>query len=143
MNRSLTFTLVVASFMLLAGCIDDSASLQTDGRERALSLIRNQPVFWQPTLELYLVITRLPECQRRHLLESPDGRDSKIQIFETESGTYLLNEGKNWYQADTDACTLETKQPVAPTEQGKLLGTFEEDENGKLAFTATLPAKPQ
>ena len=124
----------LACIFLLAGCVDDSASYEIGARDHALSLIREQRYLWEDEVELSLVVTRLPDCQRRHSLENTMTGDMKIQLYETESQLFLLRHGKNWYSVDADACLVELIEPPKQGAQGTLRGTFEQHGAEKFAF---------
>jgi hypothetical protein len=52
---------------LLTACVNDGATYEIDNtREHVLSLIREQPYFWDSKVNLYLVVSRMPACMRRH-----------------------------------------------------------------------------
>ena len=52
---------------LLTACVNDGATYEIDNsREHVLSLIREQPYFWDSKVNLYLVVSRMPSCMRRH-----------------------------------------------------------------------------
>ena len=131
----------LACILLLAGCIDDSASFEIGGRDHALSLIREQRYFWEDEVELSLVVTRLPDCQRRHALESVGTRGTKIELYETEAQTFLLRQDKNWYVADSDSCSVERIETPKQGAQGNLRGTFEQEDEEKFTFVKAEPAK--
>lgn len=129
--------------LLLAGCIDDSASFAIGAHDHALSLIREQRYFWEDEVELSLVVTRLPDCQQRHSLESVAAAGLKIQLYETDSQTYLLRQNKNWYAADSDTCSMSVVEPPKEAAQGTLLGAFEQDDDEKFTFVkAELTKQP-
>ena len=49
--------------LLLAGCVDDTASYLIDGsKEHTIMLRRVQDWFWQDTVALTIAASRLPDC---------------------------------------------------------------------------------
>jgi hypothetical protein len=131
-------TLLVCS-LFFAGCIDDSASYQIGGSDHALTLIRMQPYFWQEDIEVSMVVTRLPECQRRHPLDRGGLGGASIELYETDAQKFLLREGKQWYSIESENCSLEGVDAPKSDAQGALKGKFEEDENQRLSFVDAAP----
>lgn len=123
--------------LAMAGCDADSASYLIDGnRDHSLSLLRDQPWPWSDW-EVSLVVTRQPECMRRHRLkDAPADASFKLELYESLEGGFILRQGKRWYVAETGKCQFQAfKEP--PVEPGLLLGAFD-DKDGKLKFK---PAK--
>jgi hypothetical protein len=120
---------------VLGGCVNDAASYLIDGRDHALTLLRQQPYFWSKQTELNFVVARFPDCQRRHSLKPAEDGDTHASLMETGPGTYLLQRGHDWYALDTKSCGL---QPVsAPAKTGyRNVGAFDPS-SGKLRFVAS------
>lgn len=126
----------------LSGCVNDGIAMVIDGPDHAISLIRQQPRFWEKRLELELVVARLPDCQRRHKLQPAAlNGDFKVEVYMTGPDTYLLEQGKNMYLTETQTCQGFRRLTEMPEGgKGELLGVFRE-EKGKLVFVAAQPAK--
>lgn len=119
---------------VLAGCEGDSASYMIGGnRDHALTLFRDKPWPWSDW-ELNIVVSRLPECMRRHPLKAAPGDGAfKLEIYRSLEGGFILRQGKRWYVAETEKCQLQQfKEP--PAEPGELIGSFS-DKSGLLKFT--------
>lgn len=142
MKRKLSHAMFCLLALMLAGCDADSASYMIHGnRDHSLSLLRDKPWPWSDW-ELSMVVTRQPECMRRHRLkDAPEDGAFKLELYESLEGGYILRQGKRWYVTETGKCQLQAfKAP--PVEPGILLGTFEE-KNGSLKFkSATAKAVP-
>lgn len=119
---------------LLSACINDAATYEIDNtREHVLSLIREQPYFWDNKVELYMVVSRMPACMRRHSmgLGMPT---TKIEIYQVPSGAFIVKAGKRMYATETQNCVNFVKMDGEPIEgMGKLMGTFRE-KKGTLVF---------
>ena len=119
---------------LLSACINDAATYEIDNtREHVLSLIREQPYFWDSKVELYMVVSRMPACMRRHPmgLGTPT---TKVEIYQVPSGAFIVKAGKRMYATETQNCVNFVKMDGEPVEgMGKLMGTFRE-KKGKLVF---------
>ena len=119
---------------LLSACVNDGASYEIDGtREHVLSLIREQPYFWDKKVNLYMVVSRMPTCMRRHGMGSGT-ETSKVEIYQVPSGAFIVKVGKRMYATETQNCVNFVKMDGEPAEgMGKLMGTFRE-KKGVLVF---------
>ena len=123
----------------LAGCVDDTASYQVEGsQEHALVLMRQQRYFWSDNTDLMLVVARLPDCQRRHNLKPAPLPQTRVVLYEVAPNQFQLQQGDNWYVAETGGCTLQPLE-AAPDAPGKLLGTFDRKDD-RLRFIPAPPA---
>jgi hypothetical protein len=122
---------------LLSACVNDGATYEIDGtREHVLSLIREQPYFWDKKVNLYMVVSRMPTCMRRHSMGT-GMENSKVEIYQVPSGAFIIKSGKRLYATETQTCEGFAKMESEPVEgMGKLMGTFRV-KNGKLIFEKT------
>ena len=127
---------------LLTACVNDGASYEIDNtREHVLSLIREQPLFWESKLELFMVVSRMPACMRRHPMGTGTAT-SKVEIYQVPSGAFIVKVGKRMYATETQNCVNFVKMDGEPAEgMGKLMGTFRE-KKGVLVFVPEEDAKP-
>jgi hypothetical protein len=127
--------------LLLTGCINDRASYNIDGHNYALTIIRDQRYFWDQKLEMSVVAARLPDCQRRHKLPMTAPAESKIELYQTGSATFILKLSGVMYLVETTTCEgFQKLAEVPPNGLGDHLGDFYEVD-GKYRFVAT-PAAP-
>lgn len=132
MRRRLPCLLILAA-LTLAGCgPSDNASVPIQGSDHSLTLIREKPYLWSDGWELSLVVTRMPDCMRRHHLKKAGDGKFKTDLFRTDQGGWIVRQGKKWYVAETQNCQLQ-KFESQPPEPGVLVGSFIEKE-GKLQF---------
>lgn len=128
--------------LLLAACVDDSASYYVDGNTsgHALTIHRAQEHFWSSEASVELILSRLPDCQRRMVLEQSPAEEVEIELYSNGDNIWTLRSGKTAWQVDTQTCTQFAEAKGDP---GELVGVFR-DENGKLAFAAAVvvPAGP-
>jgi len=119
---------------LLTACVNDGATYEIDNtREHVLSLIREQPYFWDSKVELYLVVSRMPACMRRHSMGAGTA-NSKVEVYQVPSGAFIVKVGKRMYATETQNCVNFVKMTdEPPTGMGKLMGTFRE-KKGELVF---------
>jgi hypothetical protein len=133
--------LLVALFAapLLSACVDDRASWQIDGtREHTLTLVREQPVFWDKKVNLYLVVSRMPACTRRHSLGVGTDK-TRVTIYQVPSGAFIVQVGKRMYATESQTCESWARLEEEPADGlGEMRGAFRV-RNGELAFVAEKP----
>lgn len=129
---------------LLAGCKNETASLQFAGPDNALTLQMRQAWFWEQTADLEVVMARQPDCQRRSRLGSVALAEVNVEVLRPEAGDYaepilILRRGAQFYAVSTQNCELQSfKAP--PQATGTSLGTFRL-EGEKLKFVAAPPPR--
>lgn len=109
---------------VVAGCVNDSASYQNENGTQILTLVRQQRWLWDKKVEAAMVVSRLPDCQRRHKmgLISPQAR---VDLWQPGPGTFLIHQGRNLYLTETQTCEGWQKQETEPPGgMGEKLGTF-------------------
>lgn len=129
---------------LLAGCVDDAASYLIDGKDHALTIIREQPYFWKKTVTLDVVAARLPDCQRRHKITTAP-LNSQIELWQAGPETYLLQVGDKVFLSETQTCEgFRRLDGPPPGGMGTKLGVFRDQGQGQgLRFQAApAPANP-
>ena len=128
------FILPLLAAPLLTACVNDGATYEIDGtREHVLSLIREQPYFWDSRVDLFLVVARMPACMRRHSI-GPGTENSKVEIYQVPSGAFIVKSGKRMYATETQTCVNFAKMDAEPPEgMGKFIGTFQQ-KKGVLTF---------
>lgn len=105
----------------LAGCISDGAAFHIDGKEHSLSLVREQRFPWDRQLDLYVVASRMPDCQRRHKLRPASADGLSIEVFAVDDRTWHLRQGARMYRVETQSC--EGFQQIEKVPEGNALGT--------------------
>jgi hypothetical protein len=141
MKRFESLLLVVFCASLLTGCSSESSSYMIDGGDTALTLLRDKPYLWSGSWEMALVVTHLPECQRRHKLKSAGDGNFKLEVYRPPEGGYILHHGKRWYVAEMRGCQLQM-YAEPPSEPGELIGAFEaRDEPVRFVAEAAIAAK--
>ncbi|MDR1996686.1 hypothetical protein [Azonexus sp.] len=130
--RHLLLPLFVAP--LLAACVNDTASYSIDGTpEHSLSLVREQPVFWNDKVNLSLIVSRMPNCVRRHSLGSGTAK-TLVEVWQVPSGAFIIRVGKRMYATETQTCEGFARLDADPvTGMGELRGVFRLNQ-GQLAF---------
>lgn len=123
--RLRTVLLPLLAVPLLSACVNDGATYEIDNtREHVLSLIREQPYFWDKKVNLSLVVSRMPTCMRRHSIGSVS-LNTKVEIYQVPSGAFIVKAGKKMFATETQTCESWAKVDGEPeTGMGELRGTF-------------------
>ena len=121
--------------LLLAGCVNDSASYQIEGNEHALTVRVIQDYFWSKDATLRLTAARMPDCQRQIALGQVSLSGLEIELFASGPNLYTLRSGEDVWQVETQGCS-ELEAPEADAVTGQALGSFHLDEHDKLVFEA-------
>lgn len=124
MKRRLLFITTLLLLPLLAGCVKEPAAFLIDGGDHSLTIERNKPYFWSDGWELDLIVSRFPDCQRRHTLKKT-GEKMRVDLYRTATGAFILGQGKRWYVAETKDCRMQQFEEEPP-EPGEYLGSFRE-----------------
>lgn len=132
--RLRTALLALLAVPLLSACINDGATFEIDNtREHVLSLIREQPYFWDDKVNLYFVVARMPACMRRHELGTGTAK-TKVEVYQVPSGAFIVKAGKKMFATETQTCEGWAKVGEEPEGgMGKLIGTFRV-KKGELVF---------
>jgi len=128
------FLLPLLAAPLLTACVNDGATYEIDGtREHVLSLIREQPYFWDSKVEFYLVVSRMPACMRRHSLGTGTDK-TRVEVYQVPSGAFIVKVGKKMFATETQTCESFATMDSEPAEgMGQLMGTFRV-KKGELVF---------
>ena len=132
--------LLLLTPLLLAGCVDDSATYYIDGNQHALTVRVLQEYFWKKDVTIDLLASRMPDCQRRIPLGALPMSDVEIELFQSGENVYTLRAGEQAWRVETAGCSeLEAPEQVT----GQPLGLFHLDENKKLVFEKAEPETPK
>jgi hypothetical protein len=118
--------------LLLAGCVNESASYAINGSDHALTVIVTQDYFWNKQAGVRLIASRLPECQRQFELGKVPMADLNVELFSTGEDTFLLRAGDAMWQVETQGCTQ--LPPPSDNVQAQPIGIFHLDGSKKLVF---------
>ncbi|WP_341678187.1 hypothetical protein [Niveibacterium sp. SC-1] len=119
---------------LLSACENDAAAYAVEGRNHAITLVREQPYPFAPTVKQALVVARFPDCQRRFALDEGTAADSfRMELWALRDRLFVARQGKTWYAIGTDKCQVQKMKPIADTPPGTLVGTYRR-KNGALVF---------
>jgi hypothetical protein len=126
--------------LLLAGCVQGTASYMADGADHAISLRAEQEYFWKDAVALKLVVSNLPDCQRQFPMTTVDTNGIEVELYGAGDGVYSMRVGAQVMRVDMASCNRLT-EPTAQ-ELGQRVGTFRIGANKKLVFEQA-PDAPQ
>ncbi|WP_374338483.1 hypothetical protein [Methyloversatilis sp.] len=118
---------------LSAGCEIDNAAYMIEGKEHALIISREKPFFWSDQYELAIIVSRMPNCQRRHPMKPARLSTGTVTVFEGgEPNRYVLRQGSSrWYAVNTTDCVFAVIEK--PATEPVVLGSFR-DKGDKFSF---------
>lgn len=121
--------------LLLAGCVNDTASYQIDGKDHALTVRVVQDYFWSKEATVRLTASHMPDCLRQMDMGELPLSGLEIELFASGPNLYTLRAGEDTWQVETAGCT-QLEAPEADAVTGQALGVFHLDANKKLQFEA-------
>ena len=130
---------------LLAGCKNESATLQLAGPDYALTLQMRQAWFWSQAVDLEVVMSRQPDCLRRSRLDGAALAEVSVEVLRPEAGEFaepilILRQGARFYAVSTQNCEMQ-RFKAPPPKPGTRLGTFRL-EGEKLKFVGAPAPRP-
>jgi hypothetical protein len=134
--------LILLMPLMLAACVDDSASYYADGPvgNHALTIHRAQKHFWSKESRVELIMQRLPDCLRRIELTDMPADEVEIELLSGGDNVWTLRSGNGMWQIETQTCT---QYADVKGDGGELMGVFRDD-GGKFVYEAavieTVPA---
>lgn len=132
--RKTRLLLALPLALLLAGCVNDSASYLIDGRDHSLTIRREQSYFWKKDADISLVAARLPDCQRLHALTDANADAVKVDLYAAGEDLWNVRIDQQLWQIETRTCNGLTELQYDPkADLGRLVGSFTV-KNGKLQF---------
>jgi hypothetical protein len=126
--------LILLAPLVLAGCVNESASYVIDGNDYALSVRAEQEYFWSKQVTLRLVASRLPDCQRQMVLGKVPLGELEVELFASGENVYTLRAGEQIWQVDAQGCA---QLPTPAQAMGTPVGAFHLGPGGKLVFEQT------
>jgi hypothetical protein len=128
--------MILLAPLVLAGCVNDSASYYIDGTEHTLTVRAEQEYFWSKKVTLRLIASRLPDCQRQLVLGKLPLGELEVELFASGENVYTLRAGEQIWQVDAQACA---QLPTPAQAMGTPIGEFLLDARKKLVFKQAAP----
>ena len=142
--RTIRIGFALALSLVLSGCLFDGALYEIDGRDHGIGVNRSQNWFWQDTVKLYLIASRMPECLESRRIEDVP-RTASVELYlppqEYVEPIYIAEVNRVYYAISTASCRV---QPFAgrPDKLGQHLGSFKELPDGRFEFVRGREAAP-
>jgi hypothetical protein len=112
-----------------------------EGKDHALVLVREQPLFWDDTVKQYIVASRLPVCQHRVNIHPDKTAMAPMAVYEAGYLLWALNQGGRWYLASTETCRVQDWDNPDTQQLGQAVGSFGQ-RDGKPIFTPAASQPP-
>jgi len=109
---------------LLVACENSASSFMVDSREHSVSLLREQPYFWDGTVNQSLVVSRLPHCQRKVAIYPDETTLTPIEVFAVGNRLWALHQGPHWYLVSTEHCAVQDWKNASTELPGARVGAF-------------------
>ncbi|MCL2590983.1 MAG: hypothetical protein FWD67_08945 [Betaproteobacteria bacterium] len=131
----------LAVLPLLTACENSATSMIVENKDHALVLIREQPYFWSDKVEQYIVVSRLPTCQRRIKIHQDSVAMNPVDVYDAGPLLWALRQGGQWYLASTERCQVQDWNNSGNRPPGPAVGNFER-RDGKTVFTLIADPAP-
>lgn len=127
---------LVGVLPLLAACENSAVALSIEGKEHALTLIREQPYFWDDEVRQFVVVARLPHCQKKVRIHPGRTAIQDMAVYEAGYQLWALQQGGRWYLASTEQCLVQDWENPDGAPPGTAVGRFHL-KDGVPVFSAT------
>lgn len=115
---------LVGVLPMLAACENSAVALSIEGKEHALTLIREQPYFWDDEVRQFVVVARLPHCQKKVRIHPGRTAMQDMAVYEAGYQLWALQQGVRWYLASTEQCLVQDWENPDAVPPGALVGRF-------------------
>lgn len=89
---------------ILVGCVNDGVAYDINNdRQQSISILREQPLFWDDTVHFFVILSRMPDCTRRHTMGDGTTK-SVVDVFQVPSGAYILKMDNDYFAAEIETC---------------------------------------
>ena len=98
------FAFLFCCLPILTACVNDGVAYDINNdRQQSISVLREQPLFWDDTVHFFVILSRMPDCTRRHTMG--DGTTAtEIDVFQVPSGAYILKMDARYFAAEIETC---------------------------------------
>lgn len=123
----------------LSACENAAAPYMIDGAAHAITLVREQRWFCSSEVEQALVVSKMPNCQRRFAIRSGTTDSLKIEVFIAGDELWAFRDGRYWYLASPEKCRVQEWIDPPATPPGREIGVFVMRDGG-VVFEPVQPA---
>lgn len=128
--KRLRLALLALVLPLLAGCENSATSFKIESSQHAIVLVREQPYFWDKDVNQYIVVSRLPGCQRKVAIHPDRTALTPIDVYEAGFLLWALRQGDRWYLASTERCLVQDWSNPSGQQPGPAVGQFRAGPDG-------------
>jgi hypothetical protein len=132
--------LLLLTPLLVAGCVQESASYYADGNDHTLTVRAEQEYFWDKSVNIKLMAARMPDCQRQFTLTKAPLEDLTVELFAAPDNVFTFRVGAQAWQVETNTCT-QLGEP-APTAYGEPVGVFRLGDDKKMVLEKVAAPAP-
>ena len=132
----LRLALLTGLVLLLAGCENSATSFKIESSQHAVVLVREQPYFWNKDVNQYIVVSRLPGCQRKVAIHADRTALTPIDVYEAGFLLWALRQGDRWYLASTERCLVQDWSNPSGEQPGPAVGQFRAGPDGPVFASA-------
>lgn len=136
-NSAVRSLFALMAVVMLAGCESEQAAFSMEDRNHAITILREKMFPWSSEYDTYVVVSRLPQCQRKYPLKASSKGSLELYAGSGER-QFFFSQGKNWYFAETDSCGSERLEEEPKV--GEPIGSYR-DKDGSFKWVAAAPAK--
>lgn len=124
MMRGLRLVLLALCAPLLVACENSATAYTLESSQHAVILVREQPYFWDKEVNQYIVVSRLPSCQRKVAIHGDAKTMTPIDVYEAGYLMWAMHQGDRWYLASTDRCLVQDWANPTGAQPGPAVGQF-------------------
>jgi len=126
--------------LLLAACENSATSMMIENKDHALVFVREQQYFWSDEVVQYIVVSRLPDCQRRVKIHPDRAKMTPVAVYGAGHLLWALNQGGRWYLASTEGCQVQDWDNPGGQPPGAIVGSFGQRGGKNVFISAASPA---
>ncbi len=123
-TRRMACMLGIVALPLLSACENSATAYTIDTSQHALILVREQPYFWTDSVNQFVIVSRLPYCQRKVSIHAGAEDMVEMQVFEAGDLLWALRQGPRWYLASTERCLVQDWSNATDAPPGDYVGSF-------------------
>lgn len=116
--------LLLAALPVLVACENSATAFMVDGKDHALILVREQKTFWDDEIKQAIIVSRLPQCQKRVTIHPGRSPLADIRVYQAGDNLWALHQGQDWYLASTQVCQVQDWDNPNAQPPGAYVGRF-------------------
>lgn len=127
------FICLLLAVLSLTACDTKTVSVMLDQDQHALTVRLDRDTFWSDEATLRVIMSRLPECQRQHILGPVWLEGLRIELRDDgDNGVILMADDQAW-KIDNSSCEISELRDAHDVD-GTPLGTIRFDRDQRLVL---------